>query len=816
MRVVVAVLLGALLVRSACAEKPRLLVDQPGFGLELVASEPDIVTPIGMAFDPQGRLLVIESHTHHRPEDYDGPAGDRIRMLADSDRDGRLDAWSTFAEGFQQAMNLCVRPDGGVYVVTRRDVRLLEDTDGDGKADKETEILRLETDVDYPHNGLGGLAFRSIKPNAKDDGWLYIGLGENFGGAYSLVSRHGDRLEGRGGAGCVFSCRADGSNLVRMARGFWNPFGLCSVGGKLYCIDNDPDASPPCRLIDVWWGGDYGFLWQYGRAGIHPLQAWGGELPGTLPPICGVGEAPTGIVHHHEFLWVTSWGDHRIERYAATQSDPYGKNSERTAQMQVVVQGDADFRPTGCAVAPDGSLYFGDWVKRDYPVHGQGRIWKLTLPMAENDRPPAAPPFLSPNSGLPNSWSSGRPSANEIWQIRIADNARLVRGEDWRWPQPALRLRGLQSWRWRGMDDPMPILRQALADEDADVRLYAIRWIADEGLKELRDDVAKLLDGPMPSERYFLCVLAAIEWLDGDGTPRDRGISDALLQRELANEARSPELHALAMRLISPDHEWLTAERLRGFLASASPELKLEAVRTLAMQARPERLAMLAEIAEDAGYEASLRAEAVAGLAAAAGEYGEVLAKLAESDDATVAAEARRVVALSRERRAEGDQGRPGAGELEAWTALLAEGGDAESGRRLFFTRPGPLCSQCHQYGGRGGRIGPDLTRIGEQQSRERIIASILQPSREIAPHYQAWTLVTTDGLVRQGLRLPEGGDDGTEPYSDPEGSVFELRSEDIELRSPSDASIMPEGLADRLSVEDLRDLVAFLSARGD
>ena len=101
----------------------------------------------------------------------------------------------------------------------------------------------------------------------------------------------------------------------------------------------------------------------------------------------------------------------------------------------------------------------------------------------------------------------------------------------------------------------------------------------------------------------------------------------------------------------------------------------------------------------------------------------------------------------------------------------------------------------CHQHGGRGGRVGPDLTHLGQQQARERIIASILQPSREIAPHYQAWTLLTTDGLSHVGLRLPKGGDDGVEPYADPQGREFTLPSEEIELRSPSDMSIMPDGL---------------------
>jgi putative heme-binding domain-containing protein len=125
----------------------------------------------------------------------------------------------------------------------------------------------------------------------------------------------------------------------------------------------------------------------------------------------------------------------------------------------------------------------------------------------------------------------------------------------------------------------------------------------------------------------------------------------------------------------------------------------------------------------------------------------------------------------------------------------------------------GPRCANCHQAAGRGGRVGPDLSYIGRQQSRERIITSILQPSQEIAPDYQPWKLLTADGVARVGLRLPKPGDDGKEIYADADGKQFELKSEDIELREPSDKSIMPDGLEKTLSVEDLRDLVAFLSA---
>ncbi|HEX3599212.1 MAG TPA: PVC-type heme-binding CxxCH protein, partial [Lacipirellulaceae bacterium] len=335
--------------KMSFAAAPRVANDR--YKLELVASDPQIVTPIGLAFDSKGRLLVVESHTHLRPESYQGPSKDRIRMFADSDGDGKLDRWTAFAEGFFQAMNLLTSSHGDVYVVTRHNVVLLHDADGDGVADKQDEVLRLETTDDYPHDGLAGIA-RTRSGN------LLIGLGENHGKPYRLIDSDGKAVTGKDGAGSIFECSADGRDPQRIATGFWNPFAICALpDDRIFAIDNDPDASPPCRMVHIAHGGDYGFRFQYGRAGTHPLQAWNGELPGTLPYVCGVGEAPTAIVALGKWLWVTSWGDHCIDRYELMpRGASYG------AKRETIVQGDADFRPTGMAVAPDGSLYFGDWV----------------------------------------------------------------------------------------------------------------------------------------------------------------------------------------------------------------------------------------------------------------------------------------------------------------------------------------------------------------------------------------------------------------------------------------------------------------------
>ena len=104
--------------------------------MELIAKQPQIVTPVGVALNHEGNLLVIESHTHKRSEGYQGPNADRVQILVDSNHDGTLDRWSTFADGFQAALNLLpVRP-GRVLLVTRSSVELLIDSNGDLQADQ--------------------------------------------------------------------------------------------------------------------------------------------------------------------------------------------------------------------------------------------------------------------------------------------------------------------------------------------------------------------------------------------------------------------------------------------------------------------------------------------------------------------------------------------------------------------------------------------------------------------------------------------------------------------------------------------------------
>ena len=267
-------------------------------------------------------------------------------------------------------------PGNSVYIATRREIRLFHDDDGDDKADRSDQIVHLDTKGDYPHNGLAGFALDAL-------GWLHFGCGENLGADYKLIGSDGTTLTGGGEGGNVYRCRLDGTKLERIATGFWNPHASClDAFGRMFTVDNDPDSRPPCRLMHIIPGGDYGYRYRNGRKGLHPFTAWNGEIPGTLPMVAGTGEAPSGILAYEsdglpeEYigdLFATSWGDHRIDRFRLK-----AHGASFTSLAEPLIVGDENFRPVGIACAPDGSLYFTDWVKRDYTLHGKGRIWKIS------------------------------------------------------------------------------------------------------------------------------------------------------------------------------------------------------------------------------------------------------------------------------------------------------------------------------------------------------------------------------------------------------------------------------------------------------
>ena len=629
--------------RSLSAGDPH--VRDGRYVLTPLASHPDIVTPIGLEFDHKGRLLVIESHTHFAPKNYAGPKADRIRLVEDTDGDGKADRFRTFHEGTVHTMSLLRGPENWIYLATRKRIFRIKDTNNDDVADAEEEIARLDTAGNYPHNGLCGLCFDAA-------GNLYFGMGENLGEPYKLVGKD-VTLTGGGEGGNLYRCRADGAGLEKFSTGVWNPFAICfDPQGRMFTVDNDPDSRPPCRLLQVVRTADYGFQFRFGRQGVHPLQSWNGELPGMLPMLGGTGEAPCDVLPFHGALWVTSWGDNRIERYTLTPAGPVLR-----AVQDVIIQGDQNFRPVDFAVSPDGTLYFTDWVDKNYTLHGKGRIWKLAA--KDPALAAAAWPSLTPAEIQAHSAEKKldlemlkNPDAT-LRQFAIsglAQSAELSTVNFDQLTHPAQRLSLLQAHKW---NEKLPdaerdaLLGKALADTDADVCLFAVRWIADHDLTALRAKLDGVLKRtPMPAS-LFQAALAAMDWLDlikGGGSSkklRQRG-RDQYLVDTLNAQTSPPALRALSLRLLPADNPYLSIERLRSFLKQPDAGLQREAVRALALRKKDDKLAVLAELAAQEDLATALRADAILGLADRAADYKELLTQLAAKGPPAVKAEALR------------------------------------------------------------------------------------------------------------------------------------------------------------------------------
>lgn len=109
-----------------------------GFTVELVASEPDLVNPVAMTFDEKGRIWVAESLEY--PRKQPGKGQDRIKILEDTDGDGKADKFTVFAEGLNIPSGIAVG-HGGVWVANAPDILFYPDADRDGKADGEPEVV---------------------------------------------------------------------------------------------------------------------------------------------------------------------------------------------------------------------------------------------------------------------------------------------------------------------------------------------------------------------------------------------------------------------------------------------------------------------------------------------------------------------------------------------------------------------------------------------------------------------------------------------------------------------------------------------------
>lgn len=860
---------------SAQVEVPKTLV--PRLSISLFASEPDVVTPTGIAVDEKGRVFCIESHTHFRPKNYSGPPKDRIRIYEDTTGDGKADKITTYFEGTTATMNLAFAPDGSLYVATRDRIFRLVDKDADDRPDSNELIIDLQTKGNYPHNGLSGLAFQA--------GRVYFGFGENLGVNYQIVGSDGKKLAGGGEGGNIFVCDLDGSNLTRVATGFWNPFGLAfDRSGNLFAIDNDPDWRPPCRLLHIVQGGDYGYRFSHGRRGTHPFTAWFGELPGTLGLVSGTGEAPSGMIRYDSLapnsttstMLSTSWGLHSIEQF-----DLQPSGATYAAVPQTIVKGGKDFRPVAMAVAPDGTIFISDWCKRSYELHGHGRIWKLKCegsnrppPLKSMDRFPFASRNVAERQIAANTLTAEqldspraiqaalsphekaeliRKSGGQISRTLLLDflkapdafmrqAARYAMSESIdaetlagiKLPQNPVQRAELALVMRQFSSDPRVLARlpELLADHDPEVRFVAVRWIGEERLATFADQLQKELRSRPMTGRLFESYLAALDMLNENRKGAEFEKAEAKILAELLGDQKTePGTLVIALRKLQSvslrdsfkhDHPKLNLNLLKKLLGHQSPVVVREVIRTIRDLDSQESAELLLEIVRDRDRYGESTKEAIVGLDHSIREHRQMLVLLAGQFS--------RYSAVAR-------QSLVGAELTAEDVRYLKENGMTVASltrRERPVVKLNSVKSWISKASPDRGRLIFFNERFGQCAKCHQVdgrgamigpdLSNLSNMSYErlfesiVSPHDEIAPR-HTPWIIQtyDGLTLTGvlvAERGDVQTYADTSGKLFRVRFDEIERKKSATQSIMPEGLLSRMTDQEIADLLKFLKQK--
>ncbi len=148
--------------------------------------------------------------------------------------------------------------------------------------------------------------------------------------------------------------------------------------------------------------------------------------------------------------------------------------------------------------------------------------------------------------------------------------------------------------------------------------------------------------------------------------------------------------------------------------------------------------------------------------------------------------------------------------KLKPWREAL-HGGDAERGEAIFYEKISVSCVRCHKIDERGGDVGPILSKIGKDKTRQYLLEAIVDPNRAVAQGFETVVIETTDGQVLSGIIKKETPAEIT--LVDANAKLFTVKTTDIDTRQKGQSS-MPEDVSKLLTPFEVRDLVEFLSGR--
>ncbi|ODS79316.1 MAG: dehydrogenase [Cytophagaceae bacterium SCN 52-12] len=465
-----------------------------GFEVTLFASEPLVAKPIQMNWDADGRLWVISSTAYPHLKTGE-EANDKVFVLEDTDGDGVADKSTVFAEGLLTPTGI-LPGDGGVYVANSTEILHLKDTDGDGKADTRKKILGGFGTADTHH------LIHTFRWGP--EGRLYFNQSIYI---HSHVETPWGirRLEGGG----VWKLQPHTLELDVYARGLVNPWGLrFDQYGQSFLTDG---------------AGGEGI--NYAFPGATFLTAPGAEriIRGLNPGQPKHSGLDIVSGRHLPESWSGSLitNDFRANRVNRFQLEEQGSGYASRQMPDLLWTDHVAFRPVDITVGPDGAIYIADWYN---PIiqHGEvdfhdprrdqehGRIWRITA----KNRPLVSRPRLSGAAvgellealKAPEEWT--RSQARQVLKERGAQHV-LVALQNWvnqldpKVPEyERLKLEAL--WVFQAIDSfNGPLLESLLEAKSHQVRAAALRALQlwRKKMPDLPARLQKAVNDPHPQVR---------------------------------------------------------------------------------------------------------------------------------------------------------------------------------------------------------------------------------------------------------------------------------------------------------------------------
>ncbi|HEV3027942.1 MAG TPA: HEAT repeat domain-containing protein, partial [Planctomycetota bacterium] len=289
---------------------------------------------------------------------------------------------------------------------------------------------------------------------------------------------------------------------------------------------------------------------------------------------------------------------------------------------------------------------------------------------------------------------------------------------------------------------------------------------------------------------------------------------------ELAGKARSLGVRIAALKALAALKDDRLAVAVMAAVEDRDAALRKEGTKLLGQLKAPHVVSLLEKLASEEGP-VGVRQNAIETLGRMAGADAEqALSRLLEALLAAKLPAALRLDVLEaaatraglKEKVTQAHAGESKDDPVAPYRDTL-EGGDVDSGRRIFFEKAEASCAKCHKVRGRGGDVGPVLDKVGGEKTRQYLLESIVLPNKEIAQGFAQSIFLMQSDAVETGRIEKE--DEKQVLILQADGSRKTLAKSDIKARKLG-LSAMPEDEVKHLTKRELRDVVEFLASLRD